>query len=263
MVVIVGVFLIVHFTSSSAPTNVRAGNVTATVLADLNVATKVYNEVGIAKTISITAPTVVTNTKTLTFTGKPGIIFVGGEYCPFCAAERWSVITSLERFGTFSGLQTMASSSTDYAPNTQTFTFNKATYTSQYVATKLIEEFSNEKGPTGHYKQINTLTKTALAAVKNFDKSSSTASSGSIPFFSIGNKVVDTGASYSPLLLQGLTRQQIAADLKDPTNPITQSIIGTSNYLSAGVCSIDGGKPAKVCTSSGVKAAKTALKLTG
>ena len=41
---------------------------------------------------------------------------MGAEYCPYCAAERWSMIVALGRFGTFSGLQTMRSSSTDSRP---------------------------------------------------------------------------------------------------------------------------------------------------
>ncbi|HEX8036257.1 MAG TPA: DUF929 family protein, partial [Ktedonobacterales bacterium] len=32
-------------------------------------------------------------------TGKPQILYIGAEYCPFCAAERWSLIVVLGRFG--------------------------------------------------------------------------------------------------------------------------------------------------------------------
>ena len=52
--------------------------------------------------------------------GKPEIFYYGAEYCPYCAAERWPIIIALSRFGTFSGLTTTTSSSTDVYPNTVT-----------------------------------------------------------------------------------------------------------------------------------------------
>ena len=61
------------------------------------------------------------------------IVYVGAEYCPFCAAERWSIIYWLSQFGTFKGLTQIQSSSTDVYADTNTFTFHKATYTSQYI----------------------------------------------------------------------------------------------------------------------------------
>ncbi len=42
----------------------------------------------------------------LTSGGKPEMLYMGAEYCPYCAAERWSMIVALSRFGTFSGLAT-------------------------------------------------------------------------------------------------------------------------------------------------------------
>ena len=67
-------------------------------------------------------------------TGKPLIVYVGAEYCPYCAAERWSLTMALARFGSFNGLQTTLSSSTDVFPNTNTFTFLNATYSSSSIA---------------------------------------------------------------------------------------------------------------------------------
>ena len=46
----------------------------------------------------------------LTANGKPEMLYMGAEYCPYCAAERWSMIVALSRFGTFSGLSTVHSS---------------------------------------------------------------------------------------------------------------------------------------------------------
>lgn len=32
---------------------------------------------------------------------KPYFLYVGGQFCPFCAAERWSMVKALSNFGTW------------------------------------------------------------------------------------------------------------------------------------------------------------------
>ena len=71
--------------------------------------------------------------------GKPLIFYFGAEFCPYCAAERWPLIVALSRFGTFTGLSTTTSSSSDAYPNTPTFTFRAASYTSDYVSFQAVE----------------------------------------------------------------------------------------------------------------------------
>jgi hypothetical protein len=56
----------------------------------------------------------------LTSEGEPELLYVGANFCPFCAAERWPMIIVLSRFGTFSGLSTTRSSTTDEYPGTAT-----------------------------------------------------------------------------------------------------------------------------------------------
>jgi hypothetical protein len=62
-------------------------------------------------------------------------------------------------------------------------------------------------------------------------------------------------------VLTGLSQAQIAAGLTDPTNTVTRSIIGTSNYIAASICASTKGAPADVCDSSGVQKADAALKI--
>jgi hypothetical protein len=45
--------------------------------------------------------------------GKPEVLYIGAEYCPYCGTERWSMIVALSRFGTFRGLKEIRSSPTD------------------------------------------------------------------------------------------------------------------------------------------------------
>ena len=60
--------------------------------------------------------------------GKPEVVFMGEESCPYCAAERWALVVALSRFGSFSNLRLIHSSSTDVYPNTPTLSFyNPAT----------------------------------------------------------------------------------------------------------------------------------------
>ncbi len=41
--------------------------------------------------------------------GKPEIFYYGAEYCPYCAAERWSLIMAMSRFGEYKDLRLMKS----------------------------------------------------------------------------------------------------------------------------------------------------------
>src|SRR6185437_9537503 len=73
-------------------------------------------------------------TALLTANGKPEVVYVGADWCPYCAATRWSTVVALSRFGSFSGLTLMRSSNNDTLPNTSTFSFQHATYTSGYIS---------------------------------------------------------------------------------------------------------------------------------
>ena len=56
----------------------------------------------------------------LTKDGKPLLVYIGAEYCPYCAASRWALVIALSRFGKFTGLQTIASTPYDVWANTRT-----------------------------------------------------------------------------------------------------------------------------------------------
>lgn len=72
---------------------------------------------------------------------KPIVVYVGAEFCPYCAAERWPLIISLMRFGNFSTLHYTISSGSDVYPNSPTFTFVGSTYQSKYI---VFQPFENE-----------------------------------------------------------------------------------------------------------------------
>jgi len=56
----------------------------------------------------------------LTSSGKPEALYIGAEFCPYCALQQWRLGVALSRFGAFSKLRTVHSSSIDLYPNTPT-----------------------------------------------------------------------------------------------------------------------------------------------
>ncbi len=217
----------------------------------------------------VSPPIIVTGNPALVFNGKPGIFYLGGEFCPYCAAERWALAVTLSRFGTISGLGEMQSApAPDVDPNTQTMTYDKASLASPYVALRAVEHYSNVVDPaTGYWAVLQPLTAADKQILNTYYQPKYlpgvTPGSITLPFIDIGNKAFVASASYSPSILQGLTRAEIAGGLNDPTNPVTRPILATSNYMSASICSIDGQRPAAVCSSPGVTVAAKALHLLG
>ena len=183
----------------------------------------------------------------LTADGKPRVLYVGAEYCPFCAAERWAMATALARFGTFTGLGETTSASADVFPNTATLSFHGANYSSDLLSFTGVETTTNVPSGNG-YTTLDTPTATDQALIKQYN------SSGSIPFVDIGNKYMISGASFDPSVLQGLSHEQIAAKLADPASPVALAVDGTANVISAAICTLTNNQPAAVCNSTGVVA---------
>ena len=211
----------------------------------------VFDAVGLQPAVA--APVVLKGQSPLTFDGKPGIFYEGADPCPYCAAERWAFVIALARFGSWSQLGINQSATNDVDPSAQTFTFSRATYSSPYVAVRTREILGNRQLSNGHYAVLQRLTP---EEAKLDDRYTSAkyfpANPGYLPFVDFGNRVVISQSSYDPYVLHGLSREQIAADLSDPTNPVTMDIVATANYLSAAICLIDGDRPTAVCQSPGV-----------
>jgi hypothetical protein len=200
----------------------------------------------------------------LTSGGKPEMLYVGAEFCPFCAAERWSMIVALSRFGTFSGLSTIHSSSTDTDPNTPTFTFYGSTYTSSYVTFTSVEttknyRIGNSTSTSVNYVPLQTPTSAEQALILKYDPGTN-GQGGPIPFIDIGNSYVQVGdlSGYDPSMLAKLTWSQIAADLSVPSSAVAKAIDGSANYLTAAICKLTGNQPASACTQA-VKALEAKL----
>lgn len=226
----------------------KSGKAPTTVVGKVSsVPASVFDAVGTADQLAV--PKKITGAA-LTANGRPRLLFVGAEWCPFCAAERWALATALSRFGTFQNLGTTSSSPTDTFPNTQTLSFHGATYTSSHLSFTGYEVQTNQVSG-GHYTSLDTPTAADAALWQKYG--------AGFPFADIGGKYLISGAAYDPAVLQGKTRAQIAAALWDPSSTIAKSVDGAANVISAAICSTTGQQPSAVCSSSGVRAGAAAL----
>jgi len=177
--------------------------------------------------------------------GKPQVLYLGAEYCPFCAAQRWPLIQALSRFGHFMGLRTTRSAADDVHPNTPTFTFHSVTYMSDYLSFTARELYTNVR-KSGGYTPLDTAPADEMALLQKYG--------GSFPLLDIGGRYVQVGTSYNPDLLHRLEWKQIAGALKDPKSDLARAIDGSANVLTARLCQVTSGQPTNVCDSPAVQA---------
>ncbi|HEX7993126.1 MAG TPA: DUF929 family protein [Streptosporangiaceae bacterium] len=182
----------------------------------------------------------------LTSANKPEMLYIGAEFCPYCAAMRWSMAVALSKFGTFGPFTGIHSSSTDVYPSTPSLTFHNQQYSSPYLT------FTPVEHQTVNSKPLQPVSKAQQALWSKYD----TNSQGQVgyPFIDFGNKTIITGPLFSPQVLHGLTWAQVASKLHNPNDPVAQNVNAAANYITAAICKMTGGKPGSVCTAPQVKA---------
>lgn len=201
----------------------------------------------------VTAPSKISGSL-LTNDGKPEVLYIGGEYCPYCAAERWPMIVALSQFGTFSNISLMLSSATDFSPDTATFSFVNSSYTSPYISFVSVEYEDRNQQP------LQSISSTQQSLWSQYD------SSGSIPFLDIGNQYRVVGSQFEPYALHvgdvssGTTAPynwtQIGTQLTNTNSLISKQILGSANTLITAICNIitqSGQSPPNVCSQSFAK----------
>ncbi len=237
----------------------------------------VFNEVGVSvpsSTQPLSQPVILSGQPPLILEGKsPSVLWDGAEYCPYCAAERWPLTVALSRFGTWSKLKLISSSPNDVYPSTHSFSYDGAKFSSPYLTFASIDPLTATPPQTpskGEQAVLNTYAnpKYLPGAQAGSDRHENgtlvpgaEAGSVGLPFIDIDNVALISGANYDPGVLAGLSWTTIGKDLSNPNSPVTKSIVGTANYITAAICSSIHGGPASVCNSPGVVAAAKALKL--
>jgi uncharacterized protein DUF929 len=192
--------------------------------------------------------------------GKAQVSYIGAEYCPFCAGERWALVAALSRFGTFSDLQLSHSATDDVYPNTPTFSFVGSSYSSPYVDFSPVELQSNVRSGNG-YQTLQTPTTEQRNVLQMYDAPPyvPAQSAGAIPFIDIAGQYVLSGASYDISALRGMSAEQIAAALSDPASPTAKGILGSANVLTAAICTATDNQPADVCGSPTIQMLQSQL----
>src|ERR1022692_34029 len=251
VVVVVVAFIVIKANQNSVKagsgTSATGAALPASVIKDITaVPAATLNAIGPGSTVSKAVTSI--SGSALTSGGKPEVLYIGAEYCPYCATERWAMAVALSRFGTFSGLHGIHSSSTDTDQSTPTLTFYKSTYTSKYLVFTPVETTTEVE---------TTLLQTPTAAQQSlmgtYDVPPRVTQAGAIPFVDFGNKYMVGGAQYNPSVLQGKTWSQVASALNDKSSAIGQGADGAANMITAAVCKLTNDKPADVCSSPVIK----------
>ena len=257
VIVIVVAFVVIKLSSNNSPST-SSGGVTGTVLPAsvqkniTSVPASTLDTIGIGSILSYNpSPLEKISNTALTSNGKPEMLFIGAEFCPYCAAERWAIAVALSRFGHFTTpFRGIHSSSTDTDPNTPTLTFYKSNYTSPYLTFTPVENENDSRGAL----QATTSAQQAL-----WQKYDSSAEGVGYPFIDFGNKYVLKDPTYDPGILAGMSWAQVASALHSPSSKVAQNALGAANLMTAAICKMTGGKPGNVCTASGVVAASAHL----
>lgn len=246
VVLVVAALLFIRWYTTLEPTPPLAPGATQTVVATItSLPASDFDAVGQGSATNLIKP--VSGAALVDASGKPIVFYMGAEYCPYCAAERWPMIIALSRFGTFSGLETTTSSSSDVYPNTATFTFRGATYTSAYLDFQSVETSDRTQAP------LQSPTAAQQQLVSKYD------SSGVIPFVDLGNRYAFTGAMFLPDKVTGMSWQAVADAIQQPDSPQAQAILGSANLITAALCKLTSGQPAAVCSSSSIQALEQKL----
>jgi thiol-disulfide isomerase/thioredoxin len=206
-----------------------------------------------AKTIVLAAEKEPTNTTppdklpasnpVLTVGGKPEVLYIGAEYCPYCAAERWALVMALSKFGTFSNVMGVTSSSTDVNPSTPTFSFYHSGYTSPYLSFVAVETETNTRA------NLQSLTSAENSIYTKWDVPPYVEADeeGSIPFVYIGGKYLITGVSYDGSPLAGKQMLAAVTYMTSGTNTTSKDAEAVAGYLVSDLCTLTHNKPGDVC----------------
>lgn len=168
--------------------------------------------------------------------GKPELLFIGAQYCPFCAAERWAIVKALSRFGTWSNLTSAHSTSGESGfGGLPTFDLLHASYRSRYAVFDH-KDVANNAG--------NTLQSLSTQEQSLFNRYDST---GGIPLIYVDGYAM-SGSDYPPGELQGNSFGTVQHDLQtNAGSALVRDINAESNLLTAFVCKANTNGPSLPC----------------
>ena len=178
--------------------------------------------------------------------GQPEVLFIGEEWCPFCAAERWPLALALSRFGRLGHLQVIASAQDDVYPGTPSVGFHGATYDSRWIV------FVGREVQDPQHRPLDVTTPLEQSLLQS--------SGGSVPFIDIGGRWVSRGDPVSPALLAGKSALDVARAIADPSTAISRAVVAEANQLTAAICDVTDQQPASVCATPVIKGIESHLR---
>jgi Domain of unknown function (DUF929) len=176
----------------------------------------------------------------LTADGKPQLLFIGAEFCPHCAAERWAMYVALSKFGTFSPEPGRIHSAIADG-DVPTLTFYGTTFSSPYFTFTPVEVYTNH--PSGDsYVTLQTPTQAE-------QKLWTAANGGGFPFLDFGGKAILPSAQYIFTPLEGLPFSDVASQVGNNSTQIGADIDASAGILVKTICSsLTQHMPASVCS---------------
>ncbi|MGP0029873.1 MAG: DUF929 family protein, partial [Acidimicrobiales bacterium] len=196
-----------------------------------------------APTSGVITPTQAITDPKLTADGKPDLLFIGAEFCPICATERWAMYVALSKFGTFSPEPGRIHSAVRDG-DIPTLTFYNTKYTSPYFTFTPVETTTNE--PDGNY--YVTLQTPTAEQLKLWESHTDQ----SFPWLDFGGKEELTSAQYDPDLLEGQTFDGIASQIGNNSTVIGADVDASAKVLIQTICkTLTNGQPADVCNAVG------------
>ncbi|MCI0565458.1 MAG: DUF929 domain-containing protein, partial [Nitrososphaera sp.] len=134
--------------------------------------------------------------------GKSLVFFMGAGFCPYCAAERWAIVSALGKFGAWEGLVEDKSAGHDEKYlNIPTVSFSRATYTSDLV------EFVGRETADRNFEPLQEVDDSDYQVLDTFNPDQI------IPFLLIDGQFMQVGSGYSPQLLEGLDHAKVKHEL--------------------------------------------------
>lgn len=182
------------------------------------------------------------NNPALSVDGKPELLYIGAEFCPHCAAERWPLYIALSKFGTFSPSPGRIHSA-NLDGDVPTLTFYGTTYSSPYFTFVPVEVYTNKPQGNG-YAPLQQPTQAQLTLWQQ-------TNGGSFPFLDFGGKQVLPSAQYSYAELQNLSFSAVAAQVGNNSTSIGADIDASAAQLVKTICgSLSHDQPSDVCSAS-------------
>ena len=204
------------------------------VISEMNVPSNVSNRIGAG---SVSGLPFNINSPILSNGTKPEILYVGADYCPYCAVTRWGLIIALLRFGSFSNLHYTASNSSDVYANSATFSFYNSTYSSSYVSFTGVEIATRSM-----YQSLQKPTTFQNSIFVTYNPG------GGIPFIDFANISIQAGAPVTPQVIQGSSWSSIISNLTVTNSSVSQALVGTADVYTAEICRATNFTPTSVCS---------------